>query len=159
MIIKKTFQGAVPDSKIFNTNSNSQVDTYSCDKINRLIRTSGSGSGTTYSTEEQIAGTWVDGRPVYVKTVVLNIDTTAQTINAQHGIDEMDELIDVRGSIFSYDAWKPFTNIYLPQLYDYSVAIYAINAKGFTINVGKLLAQEKGLHKIHATFYYTKTTD
>lgn len=34
MKIKKTFQGSLPENRIFNTDSTSQTDTYSCDYIN-----------------------------------------------------------------------------------------------------------------------------
>lgn len=34
MKIKKTFQGSLPENRIFNTDSSSQTDTYSCDYIN-----------------------------------------------------------------------------------------------------------------------------
>jgi len=48
---------------------------------------SGGGSSLNYSTEEQVVGTWIDGRPVYQKTYVVN------GINAASGhftIDEQD---------------------------------------------------------------------
>lgn len=34
--IRKTFQGSIPESKILNSESNSQTDTYSCDYINSI---------------------------------------------------------------------------------------------------------------------------
>lgn len=34
--IRKTFQGAMPENKILNSESNSQTDTYSCDYINNM---------------------------------------------------------------------------------------------------------------------------
>ena len=37
MLIKKMYQGTVPDNKILNTESNSETDTYSCKKINEKI--------------------------------------------------------------------------------------------------------------------------
>jgi hypothetical protein len=160
MIIKKTFQGAVPDSKIFNTNSSSKVDTYSCDKINRLIGSSGGGSATNYSTEEQIVGTWVDGKPIYMKTVVFENTSNLTKMDIEHGIQDLDEIIDVRGSFCSYTSWKPLTVLYTPQMSDYNMSVYAIEAKGtFTVLVGKMLASEKGFTKANITFYYTKTTD
>ena len=45
MRIQKKFQGTVPKNKILNTHSDSETDTYSCNKINELI-SSGTGTGT-----------------------------------------------------------------------------------------------------------------
>lgn len=66
MKIKKMFQGEIPENKILNTYSESQTDTYSCDYINNLVQGGNEQSGgVSYSTEEQIIGTWIDGKPLY----------------------------------------------------------------------------------------------
>lgn len=64
MKIKKTFQGVIPENKILNTESTSQTDTYSCNYINEKAK-------EIYSTEEQVIGTWVDGKPLYRKVINL----------------------------------------------------------------------------------------
>lgn len=66
MKIKKTFQGQLPDNKILNTESTSQTDTYSCDYINNL---------NTYSTEEQVIGTWINGKPLYRKILQYSLSS------------------------------------------------------------------------------------
>jgi glycerophosphoryl diester phosphodiesterase len=43
MKIQKKFQGTVPENKILNTHSDSETDTYSCNKINELVGSGGSG--------------------------------------------------------------------------------------------------------------------
>lgn len=63
MRIKKTFQGNLPENTVVNTQSNSQTNAYSCEYVNKLH---------TYSTSEQRIGTWIDGKPVYSKTIVYN---------------------------------------------------------------------------------------
>lgn len=160
MKIRKKFQGTVPDNKILNTNSNSQVDTYSCDKINHLVKFAGGGSAMAFSTEEQVVGVWIDDRPVYAKTVVIENDSNQTTLVFPHGIENLDEVVDVRGSMCSYNSWKPLTVVYTPDMSRYNLSVYAIEAKGtFTVLVGSLLAGEKGFTKANITFYYTKTTD
>lgn len=38
------------------------------------------GSKNRYSTDEQIVGEWIDGKPIYQKTITgLNVNTTANT--------------------------------------------------------------------------------
>lgn len=39
MKIRKAFQGTIPDNKILDTYSTSQTDTYSCNLVNNLIKT------------------------------------------------------------------------------------------------------------------------
>lgn len=39
--IKKTYQGVVPNGKVLNTKSASQIDTYSCEYINNLTKDDG----------------------------------------------------------------------------------------------------------------------
>ena len=160
MKIRKKFQGTVPDNKILNTNSDSQVDTYSCDKINRLVKLSGN-SGMDFSTEEQVVGTWIDGKPVYAKTVVVENDSNSTLLTLNHGIENLNEIIDVRGSVQTYTAWKPLQNVYTPEMTKYNVTIYNIEPKKGTFNIliGTMVASEKGFSKANITFYYTKTTD
>ena len=61
MRIKKTSQTTTLPAQVVNTYSDSQEDTYSCDYENKL---------RTYSTEEKVVGTWVNGKPLYGKTII-----------------------------------------------------------------------------------------
>ena len=45
-----------------------------------------------YSTEEKIVGEWIDGRPVYEKT--LNVGTIGSGTTFAHGITNLDWIID-----------------------------------------------------------------
>ena len=58
--------------KILNSKSSSKQDTYSCDYINKL---------NTYSEEEQVIGTWTDGKPLYRKVITKNITSTSQAVS------------------------------------------------------------------------------
>ena len=39
--------------------------------LNKQSEDSGGGSSEEYSTEEQVIGKWIDGKPVYQKTFIL----------------------------------------------------------------------------------------
>lgn len=69
---------------INNSKNDSTTDTYSCDYVNKL---------NTYSTEEKVIGTWIDGKPLYrkvVPVVISNItDTTISNIKIAHNIANM----------------------------------------------------------------------
>ena len=78
MKIKKTFQGVIPENKILNAESISQTDTYSCDYINEK-------SKEIYSTEEQVVGTWIDGKPLYRRTLTGNYTENVDTLILSKG--------------------------------------------------------------------------
>lgn len=46
-----------------------------------------------YSTEEQIVGTWIDGKPLYEKTLILNNISlgTSDSSGVVHGIENIDQ--------------------------------------------------------------------
>lgn len=104
-IIQKKFQGIIPENKILDTFSESQTDTYSCNKINKLVEnidvdlteyiqkdelktingnsligegdiTIEGGSGSEIiSLEEQVIGTDKDGKTLYKKTILATVNT------------------------------------------------------------------------------------
>lgn len=58
--IIKAFQSAGVVASVVNTQKESDTDVYNCNYINNL---------NTYSTEEKRVGTWIDGKPLYSKTI------------------------------------------------------------------------------------------
>ena len=55
----------------------------------------GGGSGHTYSTTEQVVGTWIDGKPVYEKVVVkTNHQLVSGSNDISLGVQNMETLID-----------------------------------------------------------------
>ena len=84
MKIKKIYQGSIPANKILNSRSTSQTDTYSCEKINEMTE-------EVYSTEERKIGTWINGKPLYRKTVYIEELPNENTGIYEHGIPNIDE--------------------------------------------------------------------
>lgn len=60
---------------------------------------SGGGSSHTYSTTEQVVGTWIDGRDVYEKTVY-NAGGLSGDFFVSHGISNLDRVISCQGSYY-----------------------------------------------------------
>ena len=58
--IIKAFQSAGVVAEVVNAQTESDTDVYGCNYINNL---------NTYSTEEKRVGTWIDGKPLYSKTI------------------------------------------------------------------------------------------
>lgn len=58
--IIKAFQSAGVVASVVNTQTESDTNVYSCNYINNL---------NVYSTKEKRVGTWIDGKPLYSKTI------------------------------------------------------------------------------------------
>lgn len=43
------------------------------------------GGGVNYSTDEQLIGTWIDGKPLYQKTIVFDVNKTSEWIRTSIG--------------------------------------------------------------------------
>lgn len=130
---------------IVNQETESNKDTYSCDYINDKF---------DYSTEEQIIGTWIDGKPLYRKVVtgtVLKHGTWNQTIILQD--NNIDNIISVKGMV-GYNNGKhqigayANTNFYSLLQYNYDEhALYFYGADNYVDYLATVIIE------------YTKTTD
>lgn len=78
MRIKKTFQGALPENKIVNTQSDSQTDTYSCDYINGIVESGENANGSWTK--------WADGTMICNGTI--HINATFVSWGALYGYDD-----------------------------------------------------------------------
>lgn len=143
MKIKKTFQGTIPENKILNSNSTSQTDTYSCEKINEMTE-------EIYSTEETVIGKWIDGKPLYRKVFISECPGNTD-ISIQHGINGI-FVVNANG-IGVYN-----NSIFFPIPYavagSNTQSSYAITQE--TINVS---SKAGDLRTFYITLEYTKTTD
>lgn len=144
MKIKKMYQGTAPENKILNTHSNSQTDVYSCDYINKL---------NNYSTEEQIIGTWTDGKSVYKKT----IETTCGQLQDELNNLNIKLLIDVKGNAWTQYDHIMFINAPNPEPHAYVFGVYQ-NLTNLDVAVFYNSAYLDS-NKVICTVEYTKTTD
>ncbi len=114
--------------------------------------------GHRYSTEEQIVGTWIDGRPIYEKTVLCSTPTTipSGTYTSQttaHGVSNIDldarlKMFVTTGS-FGNRAWGN-DNVVTTCL------DITFNATVITIGSNNSVFQNK---QYYVTIQYCKTTD
>ncbi len=67
------------------------------------------GNGFNYSTTEQIVGRWIDGKPLYQKTV--NIGTLPNNSNKKvaHGVSNIGDVIDISGYATGTSGNKKYT--------------------------------------------------
>ena len=115
------------------------------------------GSSHNYSTTEQIVGTWIDGSPVYEKTIY-NAGGVTGNFNFQHGISNLKNVISYKGAV-SDSAYSQYGDIWaIPRIASdgnpigidkvSSTAIYVINPSAFGTR----------LYDWYVTLQYTKSS-
>ena len=107
-----------------------------------------------YSTEEQVVGTWIDGKPIYQKTVNFGALPNATEKKVAHGISNLDEVINFVGVTTNSDG----ITLSLPFAHETTIAKnirFAINTNEVIIGTG---INRTG-NNAYVTIQYTKTTD
>jgi len=122
-----------------------------------IISSTGGGSaGEVYSTEEQVIGTWIDGRPLYRKVIEFLCPGTVGAEAIETGIQGSIKIVRINSVI---DGWNSNGTIYdIP---------YPVDAGFLIINYNKLTNELRvassdtnwGGSKITTILEYTKTTD
>lgn len=108
----------------------------------------------SYSANEQIVGSWVDGSTVYEKT--FNITAPNTGLNSiPHNISNIGEVVSIEGTaIRSNSAVQPLGFISSANNYGWNVSVYDFTSSNFSLEVGSQLS----LSKVIVTVRYTKTS-
>lgn len=126
------------------------------------------GTGNDYSTEEQIVGTWVDGKPIYQKTVpvTITVDTDSTSTTSYAGVSALniDNIVDMRGMLFQGSAPSSAqTPLVFSSWVNSDVRVKYIVQPWFNKDDNRLCIDCNRLSysgKIaYITIQYTKTTD
>lgn len=103
------------------------------------------GSDTDYSTEEKIVGTWIDGKPLYQKTIYIS-SFPENTGSFVHNIANIEHVTDVSACMFVSNG---------------GIRVFKgraeINANNSSINITG--SQGYSEYTGYSTIQYTKTTD
>lgn len=107
-----------------------------------------------YSTSETTTGgTWVDGSPIYQKTIPCGALPNATTISVAHHITGLNHIIDLKGVAWTSSGTTinlPYTN---PQGVQYQVTWY-VDKTYINIGAGD---NKSGYSNCYVTLYYTKS--
>ena len=112
------------------------------------------------STEEEVIGTWIDGKTLYQKTVVLNL-TTENSKLYPHNIANVETIYIDAGNTFQQNvsgAFFPFFVIGINEtgLVNNNLSyIQYVDTTNITVRAGTSSKQQKA----YVTLKYTKTTD
>lgn len=149
-----TFAGL--DDVSFNNIQNGQVPKYnSTTQKWENADESGGGEWHEYSTEEKVVGKWIDGKPLYEKTVYLSslsCDTSWHSV--AHNISNLKRVIDFCGIGMNGDGECFLMNSYRPSL-----------TQGIVITITETNIrymnnwQDDNSMTAYVTIQYTKTTD
>lgn len=115
------------------------------------------GGSTNFSTEEQVVGTWIDGKPLYQKTVDCGMlgNNSFKDISANIGV------VDNVTCLYGFAISNNEDVFPLPYVNDTS-AVYSIQIY-YTKSVDLIHIYYRGSnradHHAYITMQYTKTTD
>lgn len=116
----------------------------------------GGSSSHNYSTEEQIVGTWIDGKPIYEKTLIFENQYLASGFtDLSHGISNVDMYIDLKGSYKNLDNSNSLSlsHINITGL-NLSIGTWCEDRTKIRIHTGSSMA---GNYNVYLTIQYTKT--
>lgn len=123
----------------------------------------GSGTWTTngtpthhYSTNEQVIGTWVDGKPLYEKTFVIpKADMTGADMRINHNISNLGKIIEITGTMLADNA-NPINTGYQWGT-QWGCALGDITSTNFYLRMGT--SRYSSVTEVIVILRYTKTTD
>ena len=149
MRIKKIAPVTPANGNIENSYGTSQTDTYSQEYINKF---------TDYSTDEQVVGKWIDGKPLYRKV----IESTTFTTNFYPISSNIKQFVNQYG----YVQRKDYTGIwqFIPSRVGSAMGISFLASNlndGVQIDWGSSWQSDYAnlFNKIVLIVEYTKTTD
>lgn len=118
------------------------------DKVDKL---------STYSTDEQVIGKWIDGKPIYRKTILYD-GSMSNDLVINHGIENIYDVINV-SCIGRSDNWinRPIPSFYKDDFKTYNACLYDIRDEVIEIVMSNFYLTY--FKKIIITIEYTKSTD
>lgn len=106
-----------------------------------------------YSTEEQIIGTWIDGKPIYRKVI-----ESSSTGEIKHGISNINFVVKVNASLIRNGGIINVIPNGIPNS-SYFLSIQDITKTNVVIEKGSEFKGDLAITKIFIIMEYTKTTD
>lgn len=111
------------------------------------------GNDGLFSTDEKLIGQWIDGKPLYQKTVNFGTLPNNDEKSVLHNISGIDNIVDVFGIGKSSSDWMPIIYPGVSTV-SFGISMYVDNTKIY-ITTG---ANRSG-YGAYVTIRYTKTTD
>ena len=124
--------------------------------MGRIIKggTNYSNGGVSYSTAEQVIGSWIDGKPLYQKTFKIPLDgvTLNTNIDYNHNISNVENVVDIIGtSVDVNNESRPLTAT--------SDTYYCYVRRANRTRIRYYTTFNASGSYLYVTLQYTKTTD
>lgn len=123
----------------------------------------------TYSTKEQVIGTWTDGRPLYRKTVFYEAETSSQNLGVEigvsHDISDVDFIMVRKDKTYllRLNTYKLYEDVSIivtePSDYKHYLNTFRSDKDKVYFYTGDYNWVSGENLKLHCTVEYTKTTD
>ena len=112
---------------------------------------------SNYSTEEKVIGTWIDGKPLYQKTINCGGLANTGTIVTPHNISNVDRIIKMTGTAYSTsnNYTLPLEDIDAQAGINGTIRLYANNVNVYITTYRNQTEYDES----KVTLQYTKTTD
>lgn len=142
------------DDVALSNPSNGQVLKYNSTSSKWENANESGGSSYAYSTTEHVIGTWIDGKPVYEKTIDCGYLPNHATKSINHNISNLKRVIaHWGGAMNSSGVYLPLPKV-SPSGLEYLVDI-AVTDTIINIDTGN----DRSGYYAYVTLQYTKTTD
>lgn len=110
-----------------------------------------------FSTEERLWGYWIDGKPIYRKTINYGSMPNNTYIERAHGIANIDKIVKIDGTaIDSSSGWSLPVGDANPVGSSVKITV-KVNADRTNLWVQTM--DDRRAYNLYVTLYYTKTTD
>ena len=117
----------------------------------------GGNNGVNYSTAEQVIGTWIDGKPLYQKTIDFGVMPSNTTKSVAHGISNIKRVVSIEG--YSFNSTAGNLTVPLPFVSTSALGSQMDIRCDFT-NVTVITGTgRQNFAESFVTLRYTKTTD
>lgn len=114
----------------------------------------GGGGGASYSTEERVVGTWIDGKPLYEITLNPTVNSGSNTLN--HGIANFKECIRIFGKCKYNNTVEVLPLPYISTNTQYVITCGNVTPTTYLVETGLGISS---IQDCYVTIQYTKTTD
>lgn len=106
-----------------------------------------------YSTSERIIGTWIDGKPVYEKTIHYGTLPNTTGKNVAHGISNISKIVSIQG-------WASNGTIFMPLPTNSPLGItYSVALSADGTNISTNTGMDRTAWDAYVILRYTKTTN
>ena len=151
---------AHPNTIVINCNSWYEKTCYVTIQYTKTTDTAISiGSETEYSTDEKVVGTWIDGKPIYQKTISCGALVNSSSKAVEHGITNFDMAVKMFGFTIHSNGTSMLLLPYIDDNDTGNDISLSVNRGSSTLYISnRKYSNASAWTNTYVTLQYTKTT-